>query len=464
MDNDFFIPPPTYPTCMPPAHTPPPPASPPPHVMKAVPEERDGEAGSGGADKHSRGRRKSTRNELHPGHCDCCGSSADSQKSDELGTDAGPGSKGRSRSRSAEPLPQWSDYWEAQEDIHPTSNPKDSFRVYRSGSSGPVCFFLHGGGHTALSWSLVAKALGANVRCIAYDARGHGETHCEDDTDFSAERLVGDGLAIVDYYCKKIYEEIHKKKFEPAEPDDAPEQPAGTPFIPLAPLPGMKRSDDPCIIIIGHSMGGAIATRIAASGKLPALHGLVVVDVVEGTALAALPHMASFVNKLPTVFTSPREAVSWAVRSGRLKNEESARISLPSQLIRTRRRDVRNILKKEISPGHEDDVVWTWRTDLSKTQPYWEGWFAGMSSLFLQARCTKVLICAGNDRLDRELMIAHMQGKFQVQLVPYSGHVVEEDQPQEVTHVLQNFISRYRLDQPSVQPWRLHAAAPKDTN
>lgn len=48
-----------------------------------------------------------------------------------------------------------------------------------------------------------------------------------------------------------------------------------------------------------------------------------------------------------------------------------------------------------------------------------------MSSSFLQARCAKVLICAGNDRLDRELMIAHMQGKFQVHLVPASGHVVE---------------------------------------
>ncbi|EPT29626.1 chain a, pp2a-specific methylesterase apo form (pme), putative [Toxoplasma gondii ME49] len=449
MDNDFFLPPPTYPTCMPPAHTPPPPASPPPsHVMKAVLEERDEEEG---IERSSRGRGKHSRNELNP---------ADPAK-DERAANAASRGKGRSRSRSVEPLLKWSDYWEVQEDIHPTENPNDSFRVYRSGSEGPICFFLHGGGHTALSWSLVAKALGPQVRCIAYDARGHGDTRCEEDTDFSAARLVSDGLAVVEFYCRQIYESIHKTKWAEAPAAEAGDSKACSPFIPVAPLPGLKRSADPCIIIVGHSMGGAIATRIAASGKLPALHGLVVVDVVEGTAMAALPHMASFIKRLPTVFTSPREAVCWAIRSGTLKNEESARVSLPSQLVQTRRRDVRDILKKEISPGHEDDVVWTWRTDLAKTQPFWEGWFDGMSSLFLQARCTKVLICAGNDRLDRELMIAHMQGKFQVQLVPYSGHVVEEDQPQEVANVLLNFISRYRLDQSSVQPWRVHHSAPK---
>ncbi|CBZ52761.1 hypothetical protein NCLIV_025490 [Neospora caninum Liverpool] len=369
MDNDFFLPPHTYPTCMPPAHTPPPPASQPPsRVMKVVLEEREEE--EQGSERQSRGRGKNSRNELNPDDIPDPNEDTDSGN----GSAKGPGrNKGRSRSRSSEPLPKWSDYWEVQEDIHPTENPNDTFRVYHSGSTGPVCFFLHGGGHTALSWSLVAKALGQNVRCIAYDARGHGDTHCEEDTDFSAGRLVSDGLAVVDFYCRQIYEEIHKTKWEDAPQGDAADQSPGTPFIPVAPLPGVKRSDDPCIIIVGHSMGGAIATRMAASGKLPALHGLVVVDVVEGTAMAALPHMASFVRKLPTVFTSPREAVSWAIRSGTLKNEESARISLPSQLVRTRRKDVREILKKEISPGHEDDVVWTWRTDLTKTEPFWEG-------------------------------------------------------------------------------------------
>lgn len=68
--------------------------------------------------------------------------------------------------------------------------------------------------------------------------------------------------------------------------------------------------------------------------------------------------MENFIKKLPVVFSSPREAVQWALRSGTLKNEESARISVPSQLVQKRRKDLKELLKKDIAPGHEDDLVW----------------------------------------------------------------------------------------------------------
>lgn len=38
-------------------------------------------------------------------------------------------------------------------------------------------------------------------------------------------------------------------------------------------------------VVFRFSMGGAIATRMAASGRIPQLHGLMVLDVVEGTKL-----------------------------------------------------------------------------------------------------------------------------------------------------------------------------------
>lgn len=37
-------------------------------------------------------------------------------------------------------------------------------------------------------------------------------------------------------------------------------------------------------MLIGHSMGGAIAVRAAATGRMASLEGVVVIDVVEGTA------------------------------------------------------------------------------------------------------------------------------------------------------------------------------------
>jgi pimeloyl-ACP methyl ester carboxylesterase len=38
-------------------------------------------------------------------------------------------------------------------------------------------------------------------------------------------------------------------------------------------------------VLVGHSMGGAAAVWAAASKRIPSLDGVVVIDVVEGTAL-----------------------------------------------------------------------------------------------------------------------------------------------------------------------------------
>ncbi len=38
-------------------------------------------------------------------------------------------------------------------------------------------------------------------------------------------------------------------------------------------------------VIVGHSMGGAIAVWAAATGRIPGLAGCCLVDIVEGTAL-----------------------------------------------------------------------------------------------------------------------------------------------------------------------------------
>ena len=69
------------------------------------------------------------------------------------------------------------------------------------------------------------------------------------------------------------------------------------------------------MILVGHSMGGAIAIRVAASGLLKTLVGMVVIDVVEGTALAALSHMQAVLSNRPDTFASEDEAVQWRFHS-----------------------------------------------------------------------------------------------------------------------------------------------------
>jgi hypothetical protein len=47
----------------------------------------------------------------------------------------------------------WEKYFDSKEVI------AGGFQVYRAGSSGPICVFLHGAGHSSLTWALVAVRL-----------------------------------------------------------------------------------------------------------------------------------------------------------------------------------------------------------------------------------------------------------------------------------------------------------------
>ena len=47
------------------------------------------------------------------------------------------------------------------------------------------------------------------------------------------------------------------------------------------------------------------------------LAGIVVIDVVEGSAMAALPFMTGVLNQRPSSFASLQEAIHWATASGR---------------------------------------------------------------------------------------------------------------------------------------------------
>jgi pimeloyl-ACP methyl ester carboxylesterase len=55
-----------------------------------------------------------------------------------------------------------------------------------------------------------------------------------------------------------------------------------------------------------------------------------------------------------------------------------------------------------------------------------EGWYEGLSTKFLTTRTARLLVLAGTDRLDDELMIGQMQGKFQLVVVPGVGHMLQE--------------------------------------
>ncbi|XP_077817494.1 protein phosphatase methylesterase 1 isoform X5 [Macaca mulatta] len=297
-----------------------------------------------------------------------------------------------------------------------------TFRVYKSGSEGPVLLLLHGGGHSALSWAVFTAAIISRVQCriVALDLRSHGETKVKNPEDLSAETMAKDVGNVVE-----------------AMYGDLP----------------------PPIMLIGHSMGGAIAVHTASSNLVPSLLGLCMIDVVEGTAMDALNSMQNFLRGRPKTFKSLENAIEWSVKSGQIRNLESARVSMVGQVKQcegiTSPEGSKSIVEGIIEEEEEDeegsesiskrkkeddmetkkDHPYTWRIELAKTEKYWDGWFRGLSNLFLSCPIPKLLLLAGVDRLDKDLTIGQMQGKFQMQVLPQCGHAVHEDAPDKVSLV-----------------------------
>merc|ERR1712003_277801 len=61
--------------------------------------------------------------------------------------------------------------------------------------------------------------------------------------------------------------------------------------------------DPPPMVFVGHSLGGALAVHTAQmKDGIPSMVGLVVIDLVEGTALSSLVHMRSIINRRPKSF------------------------------------------------------------------------------------------------------------------------------------------------------------------
>ncbi|VDK69619.1 unnamed protein product [Anisakis simplex] len=175
-------------------------------------------------------------------------------------------------------------------------------------------------------------------------------------------------------------------------------------------------------------MGGALAVHAVHSNRMDAVVGLGVIDVVEGSAMESLSVMGVVINSRPKHFASVEGAIKWCIEMGMARNMRAARISMPSQ-----------ITQDDSGRGFK------WRTDLHKTQPYWVGWFKGLSKMFLECSPPKILILAGVDRLDTDLTVGQMQGKFQNTILPKVGHAVQEDSPDKLADTLARFAVRFRF-------------------
>ena len=146
----------------------------------------------------------------------------------------------------------------------------------------------HGAGSSGLSFALFAseiiKAL-PNAGVLSLDARGHGETIVENlgvssgspVFDLSLDTLSHDLLNVINLTQRE-----------------------------------MAWTELPGLLLVGHSLGGAVVTDLAMSGRLGnAILGYAVLDVVEGSAMDALQSMQTYLTTRPKTFPSIASGIEW---------------------------------------------------------------------------------------------------------------------------------------------------------
>lgn len=63
----------------------------------------------------------------------------------------------------------------------------------------------------------------------------------------------------------------------------------------------------------------------------------------------------------------------------------------------------------------------------------------------MSVRIPKILLLAASDRMDKDLTIAQMQGKFKLSVVNNTGHIIHEDNPSETFSIIDTFIKNFRI-------------------
>lgn len=286
----------------------------------------------------------------------------------------------------------------------------------RGSSNGVVFVFHHGAGYSGLSAACFAKEVRQHSRgefgVMSFDCRGHGSSRVgpvsTDPPDLSLSTLADDMVRLL----KVLYP---------------------------------NRSTAPSLVLIGHSMGGSIVTEACARIQAEVTHviGLVILDVVEGSAIASLPHMLSLVNLRPSTFRSKADCIKYHIDSHTIRNVTSARVSVPGLISQSSSGGSKSTSAKSASAesqSHGDEF--TWITNLRESQPFWEGWYKDLSKKFLAQKTARLLVLAGTDRLDKDLMIGQMQGKYQLTVMADVGHCVHEDDPEKLAEVVITFCKR----------------------
>jgi len=264
------------------------------------------------------------------------------------------------------------------------------------GGDGPPTLFLHGGRLTAQTWDYVCLGLRSQVRAVALDLRGHGDSDRAD--DYAFESHVADVGAVLD---------------------------------------GLSW---PKAHLVGMSYGGLAATHFAAAAP-HRVASLVAVDVGPGVVFEGTARMRGFFQRVDPA-EGPEAMVEAAMQTSPLSDRERIAYRMAAMM---RRRD---------------GGAWRWALDerrvidfpalLAKTDEM------AVAAERIRAPC--LVIRGGRSPVFPETAAMRLASRFANgawAVVPDAGHNVQEDNPAGLIAALSDF---WRLSCPR-SPRRTVSAA-----
>ncbi|KAL8849445.1 MAG: hypothetical protein Q9221_005577 [Calogaya cf. arnoldii] len=227
-------------------------------------------------------------NEYPEGQSDSLPESAQDEDSSSASSASSASSTGTIKPN--QPLP-WTGYFAQEyylENVRPDEVVLHHVYLTPPTNKGP-CFVLHhGAGSSGLSFAAFAIELRKSLPdagVLSVEARGHGETVVKSNNGTIKGEPHDLCIGLLSSDLSDAVKLIQAKLGWPQLPD---------------------------MVLIGHSLGGAIITDVAMRGALGnAVLGYAVLDVVEGSAMDALQQMNLYLAMRPKSFPSLASAIDW---------------------------------------------------------------------------------------------------------------------------------------------------------
>lgn len=144
--------------------------------------------------------------------------------------------------------------------------------------------------------------------------------------------------------------------------------------------------------------------------------------------------MPGIIKDIPKSFKDLKIALKWTLSSSHSHHKVQSNSKQIS--------GIETSLKSQLKLN-EELSCYEWITDLSLMESYWDSWFTGLTQNFLKFPGSRLLILADTDYMDKEMIVAQMQGKFQLAIVRESGHAIQEDKPDELAEHINGMIQKH---------------------